>query len=128
MLNKYNRQLLFYFAIFLTFAIFLSNDYRDYIYSNSINDFGIADAGGNFFVVPLLSIFLFISKPILSNTVVVLRVTFFYIITEIASIYKIIPGVFDIADLIAYLFGAIFTLLLFNRLEIRNNTCIRRVL
>jgi len=119
MLNKYNRQLFIYFAIFLTFAIFLSNGYRDYIYSNNLSDFGIADAGGNFFVVPLLSIFLFISKPILSNMAVVLRVTFFYVTTEIASIFVIIPGVFDISDLIAYLAGAIFTLLLFNRLEIR---------
>ncbi len=113
--------LLFFFA----FGFLLSNNYRDYIYSNGIYDFGIADAGANLFVVPILSIFMFISQPKLDTTTVVLRVTFFYSIAEIASIIFPMLGVFDIADLIAYLVGANLIMFTIKRLKVVNRLPLR---
>lgn len=102
-------------------SIFLSNNYRDFIYKNKIYDFGIADAGGNLFVVPLLSIFIFIFKPELGNNYVIYRVVFFYIFTEILSFTIPYLGVFDSSDLIAYLIGGIFSVIFFSRLSVRIN-------
>ena len=113
-------QLVVVLMILLLCAIVLSNNYREFIYSNQINDFGIADAGGNFLVVPILAIILTLSGHRSANNqlTLVLKITLFYVGTEFLSLLFPYIGVFDIADLIAYIFGAIFTVYLFKWLKL----------
>jgi len=97
----------------LGIGIFLSNHYRSYIYSNNLNDFGLADVGANVIVVPILFIFLHIFEIKLSNNKYksLTIVTIFYISAEILSFFVPQIGTFDMLDIVGYIIGSCISFL-----------------
>ncbi|MGJ1498383.1 hypothetical protein ACR79R_13795 [Sphingobacterium spiritivorum] len=87
-------------------AIIFKSSYRQYIYANQINDFGIADASPNFFAGLILVIFYFTQH----QKITLQKHALF---TEIGLIgYELIQGTvfknnyFDYKDIIASILGA----------------------
>ena len=114
MTNKENnkiiskRILIVYVLFFYLAGLFLSSWYRPYIYSNAINDYGLADIGNN---IPFI--------PAVYFSMLLLRQKFFYgaikdiyyyagflIVIEILSGLIDGIGTFDFKDIIGLLIGA----------------------
>lgn len=120
-MNKKIRLVLL--LIFLiAISAYLSTPYREYIYERNINDYGLADVGGNLFVVTILSIICWLGVFKISNNRIldVLIVTAIYLILEIASYFFPYIGTFDIKDLIVLPFGTLIALWVLYGLERKN--------
>ncbi|MEM8509691.1 MAG: hypothetical protein AAF717_17800 [Bacteroidota bacterium] len=94
----------------------LTTDYRDYIYKNGINDFGLADVGYNIFAVTTLSLSSWIGLfKITDNKIIGIAViTAGYLLLEVLSGILPFIGTYDTMDLLALLFsGGITIMLLF---------------
>ena len=117
MLFKYRYTIVFLVSFIAGF--FLSNSYRDYIYKNNINDYGLADAGANMVVVVvLLSSFWMFNIKLSDNKVKdLIYVTTFYVLTEIASSFISLFGTYDLKDIIGYLTGGLITFFLLKVLD-----------
>ncbi|SIT09494.1 hypothetical protein SAMN05421786_105141 [Chryseobacterium ureilyticum] len=112
-------------------AILFKSTYRQYVYTNHINDFGIADSSPNFFAGLILVFFYFIQEQ---------KMTFgkHALFTVIGLIgYELIQGsifknnIFDYKDIIASILGAATAYLIgsafrsgpiFNSLESKQST------
>ena len=87
-------------------AIIFKSSYRQYIYANQINDFGIADSSPNFFAA-LIIVFFYFSQY--QN--ITLRKHALYTVVGLVG-YELIQGslfknnVFDYKDIIASVLGA----------------------
>ena len=113
--------------IFYAIGFFLSSIYRPFIYSNEINDFGIADIGNNivfvpgiYFLVSLISI-----KPVKGIYKDIFIHTSFLIIFEILSLFIKGIGTFDFKDIFGLLIGAGITYLII-RLRTNNLTELKK--
>ena len=109
MKNLYKYRYTIVFIISFGLAFLLSNSYRNYIYYNNINDFGLADAGANMVIVIVLlsSFWMFGIKPSNNKVRDLIYVTTFYILAEIASFFIPLFGTYDLTDIIGYLTGAL---------------------
>ncbi len=118
--EPYNTLVIIYVLIFLfAFILGLLSKlvYRDFIYLNHLNDFGLADSLPNFFAALGISFatlsfsknkFDKISYSIFINSALSM------IAYEFSQIFLI--GVFDINDIIASIIGSIFAFGLYKRL------------
>ena len=103
-----------YSIIFLVIGYFLSSVYRPYIYSNEINDFGIADIGNNVIFIPGIYFLsqLILKKPIIGTYKDIIYHTFFLIVIEILSFFVKGIGTFDSKDILGLIIGAGITYLI----------------
>lgn len=111
---KYSNLFLIYFFL-LVLGYFLSSIYRPYIYSNKINDFGIADIGNNIVFIPSVYILLLIllKKPLIGYKA---DIIFHFIILSLMEILSnFIPniGTFDLKDILGLFLGCILTFFIF---------------
>jgi len=108
------KHIISYFLIFLVINYFLSSIYRPFIYSNNINDYGLADIGNNITFVPgaYFMVLLFRKKPFFGFYKDIYFHTSFLIIVEILSKYIKGIGTFDYKDIIGLFFGAFITYLI----------------
>jgi hypothetical protein len=108
------KQIIFYILFFIILGFILSSIYRPYIYSNNINDFGIADVGNNIIFIPAVYFLTILIKkrPIFG----VLNDIYFHtsalIIIEILSFFIKGIGTFDYKDILGLTIGAFLTLIL----------------
>ena len=103
-----------YSIIFLVIGYFLSSVYRPYIYSNEINDFGIADIGNNVIFIPGIYFLsqLILKKPIIGTYKDIIYHTFFLIVIEILSFFVKGIATFDSKDILGLIIGAGITYLI----------------
>ena len=85
-----------------------------YIYSNEINDFGIADIGNNVIFIPGIYFLsqLILKKPIIGTYKDIIYHTFFLIVIEILSFFVKGIGTFDSKDILGLIIGAGITYLI----------------
>ena len=106
-----------YVAIFIVAFIFTEIGrfiYRPYIYSNNINDCGIADTVGNWggIIVQIFLSLAILNSPKQKAYRVVAFITFGYTVYEI--IQPILPrGTYDILDIYGTIVGGIFSTIIF---------------
>jgi hypothetical protein len=110
--TPYNNLSIIYVIMFFIALIlgFLSKlVYRDFIYSNNLNDFGLADSLPNFFAVFGIA---FASLTFNKNRKA--NISFWFFLSSASSmiVYEFTQiffgGVFDVKDIIASIFGSIF--------------------
>ena len=103
-----------YILIFYSIGFFLSSVYRPYIYSNKINDFGIADIGNNVIFIPGIYFLcnVIFKKPILGTYKDIVLHTSVLIVAEILSYFINGIGTFDFKDIFGLLIGAGMTYLI----------------
>jgi len=108
------KYIISYFFIFLVINYILSSIYRPFIYSNNINDFGLADIGNNITFVPgaYFMVLLFRNKPFFCFYKDIYFHTSFLMLIEILSKFIKGIGTFDYKDIIGLLFGAFITYLI----------------
>jgi len=109
MKSTYN---IIYFILFLVINYVLSSVYRPFIYTNKLNDYGLADVGNNIIFVPGVYFMVLIlrKKPFFGFYKDVYFHTFFLIIIEILSKYINGIGTFDYKDIVGLLLGGIMTI------------------
>ncbi len=115
------KHIIFYFLIFLIINYILSSIYRPFIYSNNINDFGLADIGNNITFVPgaFFMVFLFRNKPFFGFYRDIYFHTSFLILVEILSKYIKGMGTFDYKDIVGLLFGAVLTFIIVKQHQVK---------
>lgn len=103
-----------YFIILLIINYVLSSIYRPFIYSNNINDYGLADVGNNIIFIPgvYFMILLFRKKPFLGFYKDIYFHVLFLVIVEISSKYINGIGTFDYKDIVGLLLGGLLTILI----------------
>lgn len=106
-MNK--KKAFFILCICLIYNFTINTFYRPYIYSNKINDFGLADVGNNITFIPgvYFLYFLFRDKFIFSKYKDI--IFHFCILSAVEVLSVFIPhiGTFDIKDVFGLLFGAL---------------------
>ena len=117
----FNTKSIFYVLLFfiaLILGLLSKLVYRDFIYSNNLNDFGLADSLPNFFAVFGIA---FASLTFHKNKIN--NISFWFFINSASSMiaYEITQiffgGVFDVKDIIASIVGSIFAFGLYNFLN-----------
>lgn len=105
-------KLILLLLLLLVLSAFLSTPYRDYIYAHNIDDFGLADVGGNIFVVAILSIISWLGVFKLSNNKIldVFINTGIYLLLEVGSYFFPYIGTFDVKDLLVLPLGTLIAL------------------
>lgn len=100
-------------TIIITYLIGLciSVPYRNYIFLNNIDDFGLASMGSSLVSIILLCNISWVMKWKLSRNKVldIIIITLMYIIVEISSFAIPIIGTFDYFDIIALMISALLT-------------------
>ena len=112
-MNKYwNFSIL---IVCLIYNFIVNSIYRPYIYSNKINDFGLADIGNNVTFIPGVFILfrLFGSKYIFSKNKDIIFHFCVLGFVEILSAFIPHMGTFDPKDLFGLFLGALITYFLF---------------
>ena len=102
--------------IILIIGIVLSNIYRPYIYSNKINDFGLADVIGSLISVIVFCTFVWSQKDYLDkekNIHILLAVFIYAFLWEFLG-YINVYGTFDIKDVFAACFSGLITFFIKN--------------
>lgn len=86
-------------------AILFKSIYREYIYSNEINDFGIADSSPNFFAGLIIILFYYVQYQKVSLKVYALFAAIGLIGYELiqGSVFK--SNIFDYKDILASIIG-----------------------
>lgn len=103
-------------------AIFFKSTYRTYIYSNKINDYGIADSSPNFFAGLIIVFLYFIQyqkNSLKKHTVFVVIGLVGYELIQ-GSIFK--NNIFDFKDIIASILGAVIGYIISSKFKIGENT------
>lgn len=97
----------------------LNSIYRPFAYANHIKDFGLADAGNNLIFVPGIYFLnlLVRNKPIFTYFKDILLVLSLYLFVETLQMLDIIPGTFDLMDIIGLIIGAMLTFILSKRIH-----------
>lgn len=103
-----------YSIIFTVLNYLLSSVYRPYIYSQDINDYGLADVGNNVIFVPgiYFIVLLIRKKPFFNYNRDIYFHTVILIIVEILSKYYNGIGTFDYKDIIGLALGGSLTFLI----------------
>ena len=106
-IRKNKKIIAFLFGTLLAFVgIVLNYTYRQYVYTNKINDFHFADTIGSLLCVPAGSLFLYgIAKKKKPFKEIIIAVTIANIVYELSSLLGY-HGVFDYYDLGAILVGS----------------------
>ena len=108
-------KLFILFLGFLIITFLLGNYYRPYVYSNHIDDFGLADVGYNIIAVVNMSLFSWIGiyKYTNNKLIDVCINTLIYLLIELLSFFLPVFGIFDFKDCVAIIVsGFISTILL----------------
>mgnify|MGYP003644711914 CR=1 FL=1 len=102
------RSIIFYAIFFFFLGYFLSSWYRPYVYSNGINDYGLADIGNNISFVPGLYFLLrlFRQKFMLGVIYDIILIAITLILIELTSAFVDGIGTFDYRDIIGLITGA----------------------
>mgnify|MGYP006139790777 FL=1 len=102
------------FIFFLIITIYLGNYYRPYVYSNKIDDYGLADVGYNIIAVVNMSLFSWLGfyRYTKNKIVDIILNTTLYLSFELISYFISLFGVFDIKDCFALLIGGLFSIIL----------------
>ena len=125
-----SRRILF---LLVAIAFFIITEagrfvYRPYIYSNKINDFGLADSIGNLggIVVQIFFMFFVLNSPFKKGIRIIGFLVIGYIVYEIAQPY--LPrGVFDWKDVYGTVIGGAISFLLFRSIHaLKNNRIIHK--
>ena len=108
------RTIAFYLLFFLLMGFFLNSWYRPYIYSNEIDDYGLADIGNNISFVPGVYFLLLLIRQKFSFGILkdIFVHTTILIFLEIAALFIGGIGTFDFKDIIGLLIGAGITYLI----------------
>ncbi len=103
-----------YFIIFLVINYVLSSIYRPFIYSNSINDYGLADVGNNIIFIPgvYFMVLCLRKKPFFGFYKDIYFHLLFLTIVEVLSKYIKGIGTFDYKDIVGLLLGGVITILI----------------
>ena len=106
-INK--SKLIIVITTLIILSVFLIVPYRNYIYTNNIEDFGLADVGYNIFVIPLMTFISWIGKKEISTRIRtnILKFSFITIGFELLSYYYPYFGTFDIKDILALIFSTL---------------------
>jgi antibiotic biosynthesis monooxygenase (ABM) superfamily enzyme len=106
-------------------GLIINTCYRPWVYENGNNDFGLADIGGNFIFVPIISfaswIFSFSPTKNKQKQKDLLIFCSIYILLEIASYFIPFIGTFDFKDFVGLIFGyfiSVFLLWIYNTLSL----------
>ena len=101
------------FTIIISYLIglFISVPYRDFIFSNNIEDFGLASMGSSLVSIILLCNISWLMKwKLLRNKVLdIIIIMIIYEIVELSSFAFPIIGTFDYLDMFALMISAIIT-------------------
>lgn len=100
------------FLLFFCMTVFLGNYYRPYVYSNKINDYGLADVGYNIIAVVNMSLLSWLGfYKFTKNKIIDICInTGFYLFFELLSYKLSLFGVFDIKDCYALIFSGLLSL------------------
>lgn len=92
----------------------MSNPYREFIYRNDINDYGLADVGYNLFAVALLMLLSWIKRSSLTKNELFDVILFYlgYLLYELLSYWFPVFGTFDFKDIIALTVSFLISLIL----------------
>ncbi|AZQ64076.1 hypothetical protein EI427_18125 [Flammeovirga pectinis] len=107
---KFKSYYFFFFILFFSIAFILNNYYRPYIYTNNINDFGLADMASNLFFIPIGCVFFWmLSKTMTKKTKELDVIISFVLLSLHEALSYFIPflGVFDFKDILALFIGAV---------------------
>ncbi len=104
-----NKKTIIILLICLVYNFYMNTFYRPYIYSNKINDFGIADIGNNISFIPgvYFLLYLFRKKYLFGKITDIVFHFCFLSIVEILSAFIPHIGTFDIKDIIGLFIGAL---------------------
>ena len=107
------KEIIIYTIILIIIGFILSSIYRPYVYSNNINDFGIADIGNNVIFIPAVYFLTILinKKPIFGIFKDIIFHTSALMIVEILSYFIKGIGTFDYKDLFGLLIGAGITII-----------------
>ncbi|OFI07637.1 VanZ like family protein [Clostridium acetireducens DSM 10703] len=108
MQNKIKKIYLIIAVINTILGFISKSSYRNYIYNNNINDFGIADSAPNFFyIIGAVFFILYVSQKIDKKAIksTILACSAGTLIYELEQYYTSMT--FDIKDIIATILGAI---------------------
>ena len=122
--NKIKRlTTFFYIVVFYLLGLLLSSYYRPFIYSNKINDFGLADIGNNIVFIPgVYFLLLFIrNKPLWGIRKDIYYMLCGLILFEILSFFIKGIGTFDFKDIMALFIGAGITYLIMKNKKLPTN-------
>jgi hypothetical protein len=112
-MEKLNRTHYLIILICLLYGFVINNYYRPFIYTNKINDYGIADIGNNITFIPgtYLLMRLFRQNYICSPKKDI--IIHFIILSGVEIISEFIPhiGTFDIKDIVGLFIGALILFL-----------------
>lgn len=106
-MNK--KKVFFILCICLIYNTTVNTFYRPYIYSNKINDFGLADIGNNITFIPAVYFLYFLLKNQFIFSKYKDIVFHFCILITVEIMSAFIPhiGTFDIKDIFGLLFGTL---------------------
>lgn len=99
--KKIHYSSIFWLITALLFAILLSRNYRNYIFSTGINDFGLAGSGPGFFALMVCFFGLRLLYPQADSKIMLGNIYGLYLIQEFLSLVTDI-GTFDWIDLVYY--------------------------
>ncbi|MBB6461370.1 hypothetical protein HNR74_002543 [Flammeovirga kamogawensis] len=98
------------FVLFFSLAFVLNNCYRPYIYTNNINDFGLADMASNLFFFPIgCTFFGCFQNPLRRKKNDVIISFVLLSLHELLSYFIPFLGIFNVKDISALFIGAIIT-------------------
>lgn len=97
--------------LFLVLTMWIGNTYRPYIYSNHINDYGLADVGYNPIAVVNMTLLRWLGVCRFSRNKVldIFINTIAYLFFELTSYFIPLFGVFDIKDALALIFSCLLS-------------------
>lgn len=114
-MEKLNRTDYLIILICLLYGFLINNYYRPFIYTNKINDYGLADIGNNITFIPgsYMLMRLFRQKYISSqkNDIVIHFISLSSV--EILSAFIPYIGTFDVKDIIGLFIGALILYLFY---------------
>ena len=103
------KNIFFGLSFCLIYNFLINVYYRPYIYSNHIDDYGLADIGNNITFIPGVYLFLYLvtNKFLFSKTKDILLHFFILSIVEILSLFIPKFGTFDFKDIFGLGVGSI---------------------
>lgn len=105
------KKILLFIVLCFIYNVTMSTFYRPYIYSNKINDFGIADIGNNITFIPAVYFitYLFNGRYLASKYYDLYIQLGFLVSLEAASYFFHFLGTFDLKDIFGASVGTIIT-------------------
>lgn len=108
------KKNIFILVLFFILSFILSNYYRDYIYNNKLNDFGLADIGNNILFIPsvYILILIFYKKNLFGKYIDILFHFLILTLIEVLSYFIDNIGTYDFKDIFGLAIGSLVVILL----------------